>query len=99
MLAKLYSLMGQLGDANSLGIPNNSANTSSIQPIMNVVYMLAGAIAVIVIIIAGINYASSGGDAGKMAKAKSTILYAIVGLIVVGTAFMITAYVARIAET
>ena len=91
--------MGQLGDANSLGIPNNSANASSIQPIMNVVYMLAGAIAVIVIIIAGINYASSGGDAGKMAKAKSTILYAIVGLIVVGTAFMITAYVARIAET
>ena len=60
---------------------------------LNVIYFLAGAVAVIVIIFAGIMYTTSSGDAGRVAKAKNLITYSIVGLIVVLVAFTITSFV------
>jgi len=57
------------------------------------VYLLAGIIAVIVIIISGFKYVASGGDSGAVASAKNTLLYAIVGLVVVILAFTITQFV------
>jgi len=61
--------------------------------ILNIVYFAAGTAAVVVIIIAGIFYITSAGDAGKVTRAKNTILYSIVGLIVVLVAFVITNFV------
>lgn len=60
---------------------------------LNLVYFAAGAVAVLVIIFAGFMYATSGGDANAVAKAKNAILYAIVGLVVVALAFVITQFV------
>lgn len=60
---------------------------------LNIVYFVAGAVAVIVIIFAGIMYATSSGDAGRVAKAKNLLTYSIVGLIVVLVAFTITSFV------
>jgi len=60
---------------------------------LNLVYFLAGTVAVIVIIVAGVMYAISSGDAGRVAKAKNLLTYAIVGIIVVVTAFVITNFV------
>ena len=57
---------------------------------MGVVYMVAAVIAVIVIIIAGILYATSSGDSAKIARAKNAILYSIIGLVVVIIASAIT---------
>jgi hypothetical protein len=42
--------------------------------------MAVGAIAVIFLIIGGITFATSGGEAEKVKKAKSTILYSVIGL-------------------
>lgn len=61
---------------------------------LNVFYFIVGAVSVIVIIVAGIMYATSSGDSGAITKAKNMILYAVVGLIVVGAAFAITNFVA-----
>lgn len=61
--------------------------------ILNLFYFIAGITAVIVIIIAGLAYATSGGDSGKVAKAKNQILFAVVGLVVVLLAFSITNFV------
>jgi len=41
-----------------------------------------GALAVLMIIVAGIMYLTSGGDEGRVEKAKQWLIYAIVGLIV-----------------
>ncbi len=60
---------------------------------LNLTYFLAGAIAVIVIIIGGILYAASSGDTGRITKAKNLIVYAVVGLVVVLVAFIITNFV------
>lgn len=60
---------------------------------LNLAYFLAGIIAVIVIIVGGIMYATSAGDSGAVTKAKNLILFAVVGLVVVLSAFAITNFV------
>lgn len=62
---------------------------------MTIVFGLAGAISVLIITLAGIQYIISSGDPQKTAKAKNTIIYAIVGLAValLGSAFV--AFVVR----
>jgi len=79
-------------DAGAVGIPTGSGD-DLLKNALNLTYFLAGAIAVIVIIVAGVWYVASSGDAGRVAKAKNLLTYAIVGLIVVMSAFAITNFV------
>jgi len=60
---------------------------------INLAFYIAGIVAVIVIIIAGVSYATSLGDAGKITRAKNMILYAVIGLVVLLAAFAITNFV------
>lgn len=57
---------------------------------LDIVYFAAGIIAVIVIIVGGIMYASSAGDAGTVTKAKNLIVFSIVGIVVILSAFAVT---------
>ena len=61
--------------------------------ITNVVLYIVGVIAVIMLIIGGIKYVVSGGDAKKVTDAKNTVLYAIIGLIISFLAFAIVNFV------
>ncbi len=74
-------------DANQDDLKKN------IQTVVNVLLFVLGAIAVIVIIIGGIRYTTSNGDAGAIKGAKDTILYAVVGLIVAILAYAIVSFV------
>lgn len=49
--------------------------------VISVLLFAVGALAVIFIIIGGIQYTTSAGDSNKVTKAKTTITYAIIGLI------------------
>ncbi len=71
------------------------ANTleDNITNILNGVIAVLGLVAVVVIIIGGINYMTSSGDAGKVKKAKDTILYGLIGLVVCVLAFAIVNFV------
>lgn len=79
-------------DPKSVGIEKVDAN-SVLVGVLDTVYFLAGIAAVIVIVIAGILYSTSNGDSAKVQKAKNAILYAIVGLVFVLSAFIITAFI------
>ena len=79
-------------DAGSVGVPTGGGD-DLLKNALNLTYFLAGAIAVIVIIVAGIFYVTSSGDAGRVAKAKNLLTYAIIGLIIVMSAFAITNFV------
>lgn len=57
---------------------------------------MAGAVAVIFIVVGGFGYITSAGDPAKLQKAKQTILYACIGIIVVALAEVITAFVSNI---
>lgn len=78
------------GDIGYDGPTNANATVTSI---LNLVYFIAGAVAVIVIVVAGFYYTLSGGDAGNIKKAKDAILGAAIGLVVVMSAFVITNFI------
>ena len=61
--------------------------------IINAVTGVVGVIAVLMIVIGGINYATSSGDPGKTKKAKDTILYSAIGLVVALMAFALVNFV------
>ncbi len=64
--------------------------------IVNTLLFVVGAISVIMVIVGGIFYVTSHGDSGNITKAKNTILYAIVGMIVAFLAYAIINWVFRI---
>ena len=72
---------------------NSPELTTVIQTILNAVYFIIGIVAVVMIILGGISYATSQGDPAKVKKGKDTILYGIVGLIISLMAFAITQFI------
>ena len=74
------------GNENSVYCKNKNTGETQvngiIKTIVEVLLTAVGAISIIMIVIGGIMFALSSGDAQKAAKARSTILYAVVGLIV-----------------
>ena len=54
-----------------------------VRKIINIFSIVVGAVSVIMIIIGGFRYIISGGDSSGVSGAKNTILYAIVGLVIV----------------
>lgn len=67
--------------------------TKRINSVLDILSVIVGIIAVIMIIIGGLRYITSNGDSGNVTSARNTILYAIVGLIVVALAQTIVKYV------
>ena len=55
--------------------------------------VVVGIIAVIMIIIGGFKYITSGGDSSKVTSAKNTIIYALIGLVIVALAQVIVRFV------
>lgn len=61
--------------------------------VVNLFSVLVGVVAVIMIIVGGFRYITSGGDSGNVSSAKNTILYAIVGLVIVALSQFIVKFV------
>lgn len=72
---------------------NLFGQTGIFRTITNVLLFILGAISVIMIIIGGLRYVISGGNATAVTAAKNTILYAIVGVIVALLAYAIVNFV------
>lgn len=70
-----------------------------IRTVINVISVIVGVVAVIMIIWGGFKYITSGGDSGNISAAKNTILFAIVGLIIVALAQIIVRFVLSRAVT
>lgn len=64
-----------------------------IKQVVRILSSIVGIVSVIMIILGGFKYVTSGGDSSNVSSAKNTILYAIVGLIVVALAQVIVRYV------
>jgi len=61
--------------------------------IVNVLLFIVGVIAVIMIIVSGVRYTASAGNANSVAAAKNTLLYSIIGLVVAIFAYAIVNYI------
>ena len=75
---------------------SNASSTDlrdSIVGILNGIIAVLGLVAVIFIVMGGVTYMTSAGDANKTKKAKDTILYAVIGLIICVLAFALVNFV------
>ena len=75
------------------GDGNKNDLMTTLSTIINVIIGVVGFVAVIVIILGGVQYTTSAGDPGKVKKAKDTIMYGIIGLVVALLAFAIVNFV------
>ena len=86
----------QGSSASTLAECNIENDNSLIPTILNIIQVTIGVlalVAVIVIIFAGVQYTTSAGDVGKVKKAKDSILYGIIGLVIAILAFAIVNFV------
>lgn len=65
---------------------DDSAVSNILATIVNILSIVIGALSVIVIMISAFKYITSGGDQNKVANAKGTLTYALVGLAVAALA-------------
>ncbi len=83
-----------ISDDNLNNIPNKDVDPNVlVQNILNWAYFGIGIVAVVLIVYAGVQYVTSEGDPGKTQTAQRTITYAIIGLIVVLMAAVITNFI------
>jgi hypothetical protein len=64
-----------------------------LQKIADIVAFVAGAAAILLILVGSIQYITSAGDSNKVSNAKNTIIYALIGLIVIVLAASIITFV------
>lgn len=75
-------------------LPHLSGATSGDwKNILTVIITILGAISVLFVVIGGMRYILSQGDATAVGKAKGTIVYAVVGLVIAIAAEFIVAFV------
>lgn len=85
----MHYTFAQLVHTNNLPDPK----TGDFTVILNFAFAFAGALAFLLLVIAGLRYTLSGGDAEKVAESKRMIIYTLVGLVVIGLAAGIVNFV------
>lgn len=81
--------------SNDFEVPKPSFSDASFATILQLVLGIAGAVAVIIFIIAGLKYTMSQGDPAATAKAKNTIINAAIGIVIIMSAFIIVKFVVK----
>ncbi|MBP6041431.1 hypothetical protein KA529_00205 [Candidatus Saccharibacteria bacterium] len=83
-----------IGSPDEVGLTSTPAsNTFFIDTVLPTTAVIASVVLIIVIIIGGLRYVTSVGDPEQIQKAKGTILYGIIGFIVVLLAYTIVNFV------
>jgi len=88
-----YSAVVNSGIQPPDSLPKTSAGSDQLKTVLQIVFGIAGAISVLMITIAGYSYIISSGDPQKTAKAKDTILYAVIGLVISILSFSIVSFI------
>ena len=87
---------------NASGSNTNCATSTStgagkvqgiVTDMINIFSVVVGIISVVMIIFGGFKYITSGGDSGNVTGAKNTIIYAVIGLVIVALAQFIVQFV------
>jgi len=89
----MLHFFAQILDPNKINIPKTTADQNDLTKIINVILAVMGALAFLMLIIAGFRYTISQGDANRVADAKRMIIYTLVGLVVIALAATIVNFV------
>lgn len=86
--------VGTVGNVAGCAEKEGSPTVNSVlNTVVNLLSLFVGIIAVIMIIVSGFRYVTSGGDPGKVGGAKSALIYALVGLAIAALAQVLVKYV------
>ncbi len=93
------SVIGQVVPPNPITNLTNYGGAGGISivltNIIHLLFILAPTIFLFMVIISGIQWITSGGDKESVARARARITYAVIGLMIVGLAFMATEIVTK----
>jgi len=78
---------------SELDIPQTSLSSGGLHSALQIVFAIAGGVALLIIIVAGLRFVLSQGDPQNVSKARNTIIYAVIGLIICIAAFSIVTFV------
>jgi type IV secretory pathway VirB2 component (pilin) len=79
--------------AYNTNLPHTDATHVQLQQILQIVFGVLGAIAVLMIVISGMRFVTSGSNPQEAAKARNTIVFAVAGLLIALTSEAIVAFV------
>lgn len=93
--ANQQAICDSIGSGTNCGASNKGGSDVNgvLKTIINLFTAIVGVIAVIMVIIAGFKYITSGGDSAKLTSAKGTLVYALVGIAIVALAQAIVRFV------
>lgn len=95
-LADAKDTCGAIICTATTGIPGDNGNLGTVVgKAMKAIFGLMGSVAVIVVIIGGIQYSVSSGEPKRTARAKETILYAAIGIVISLSAYAIVSYITK----
>lgn len=81
---------------SALGFSNNAEAGSMVTNLIQWVIGMGGVVAVIFVVVGAFSYMTANGDPTKLQKAKTTILYAIIGLVIVALAEVLVAFISNL---
>lgn len=71
------------GDLDITNLPRTQANDATMQTILNVFFVISGAIAVLMVVISGVRFITSQGNPTETVKARNGIIYSVLGLLII----------------
>ena len=90
----LIRLLAQVDvNESELNIPPSTLSENTVMNALQLLFGVAGGIALIIVTVAGFKYVVSQGNPQETAKAKNTILYALIGLAICVLSFTIVTFV------
>jgi hypothetical protein len=81
---KMYFLAQQFVSPN--GLPQTPATSDTLGTILQIVFTIIGALALLMLVIAGFRYVISSGEPQKTAEIRRQIIYTAIGLILAASA-------------
>ena len=82
-----------ISDVNGSNCGKTDSLTKVMQNIINIFSIITGIVAVVMVMVAGFKYITASGESSNITSAKHTLIYAIVGLVIVALAQFIVKFV------
>jgi hypothetical protein len=86
-------LFAQVLDPTKINLPKPTADQAHLTKVLNITLAIMGALAFLMLVIAGFRYTISQGDPTRIADTKRMMIYTVVGLLVIALAATVVNFV------
>src|SRR5665213_2415046 len=93
LAAATVTVQGSCDTDCNTGLPNVNASSANFHSLVQLALGIIAAVAVLIIVLAGLKFVTAQGEPQEVAKARSTIIYALIGLVVAVSAEIIVSFV------